>query len=138
MMHKFALVFFLTVAPAFGADFHTARTVGLGGAGHAGPLLNDSIYLNPSYLAFLKNYSIQGNYLWFKGEPHGRNMNVSIQDGTSEFFAAGLAYTIREDLKVLNAGLGRAVHQRFSVGVGAKMVMPRGDASNTLDASVST
>src|SRR4051812_23643954 len=67
------------------SDFHSPRTAALGGAGHAGPLLNDGVYLNPSFASFLPSYSVSGNLLLFhgpdgpNGDPsyHGRNYNVS-------------------------------------------------------------
>src|SRR5436305_13181621 len=84
---------------AFGSDFHSARTAALAGSGHAGPLLNDSVFLNPSYASFLPTYSLALQYLKFSGpsrpgesDYHGRNYSVSIQDGRNELFQAGVAY----------------------------------------------
>jgi hypothetical protein len=112
--------------------------MGLGGAGRAGAVLNDSIYLNPSYLGLLRAYSIQGDYLWFKGDAHGKNLNVSVLDGTSELFSAGLAYTVREDFKHFQLGLGRAlIPAKLSVGLGGKLVIPKQDLANGIDVSVS-
>src|SRR4051812_25896306 len=71
-------------ASALASDFHSARTAALGGAGRAGPLLNDGIYLNPSFLAFLQSYTFAGQYEWNKGDAHGRILQASIQDGSSQ------------------------------------------------------
>ena len=35
------------------SDYQSPRTAALGGAGHASPLLNDAIYLNPSFSSFM-------------------------------------------------------------------------------------
>src|SRR5689334_537537 len=87
------------------SDFHSPRTAALGGAGHAGPLLNDAIYLNPSYASLLPAYSISANYVAFRGtetlpddsHPYsGNNFNLSVQDGHTEAFQAGLGYTRRD------------------------------------------
>ena len=114
------------------SDFQSPRTSGLAGAGHAGPMLNDSIYLNPSFVSFLPSYSVSGNYLFYKGptegdgpgDPHGHNLNVSLQDGRSEFFQAGVGFTLMEDRKVIHFGASKSVVQRFGVGLGGKFVLP--------------
>lgn len=119
--------------PALGSDFHSPRTVALGGAGHAGPLLNDAIYLNPSFTSFLPSYSVSLNYQRFGGpaidqgagqsrDYYGRIMNFSIQDGRSEFFQAGASYTRREDGTFVHLGGSKAFFQRWGVGVSGKFL----------------
>lgn len=115
---------------AKGSDFHSPRTAALGGAGHAGPMLNDAIFLNPSYASFLPAYTVSFNYLPFNSDPNaqnpgsdGRIFNLSIQDGRSELFQAGVAYTKRHDATFINIGASKAIVQRVGVGMGAKMIM---------------
>jgi hypothetical protein len=122
------LVVFAGVAQA--ADYHSPRSAALGGSGHAGPLLNDAILLNPSFQSFLPTYSVGLNYLTFSGtpytqssqvvEPHGRNFNVSLQDGRSELFAAGVSYTQREDGTYIHVGAAKAAIRKLGFGLGAK------------------
>lgn len=109
----------------------------LGGAGHAGPSLNDTIYLNPSYTSFIPAYSLALNYQWYWGgnigtdgasERQGRVMNVAVQDGKSELFQAGMGYTARPDGTFINIGASKALMERFGIGLGAKFFMPN---SNT-------
>lgn len=122
------------------SDFHSVRTVGLGGAGHAGPTVNDAIVLNPSYGSLLKSYSMAFNYLWYKETDFsGRQLNVSLQDGMSELFQAGVSYTQRGDANLLHLGASKAVVERVGVGLGGKMIFPK-DGSRKLirDATLST
>src|SRR5689334_3011746 len=77
---------------AWSADFLSPRTAALGGAGHAGPLLNDSLFLNPAYISFVPANNVSVNYLSYNGgadtlNPNsGRNYNVGIQDGQNPLF----------------------------------------------------
>jgi hypothetical protein len=101
-------------------------------------MLNDAIYLNPSYVSFLPAYSISGNYSFFGGpsqcddcgpsDPHGHVLNASIQDGRSELFQAGVGFSEYNDRKMLNIGASRAVVQKLGVGIGAKWVLPNVDS----------
>jgi hypothetical protein len=105
------------------ADFHSPRAAALSGAGRASPLLNDAIYFNPSFIGFLPSYSLAANFTRFTTDTvqtKGRNYNVSVQDGKSELFSAGAAYTLREDGSIAHVGLGKALDPRFGLGVGAK------------------
>jgi hypothetical protein len=108
------------------SDFHSPRTAALGGSGHAGPLLTDSIYLNPSFISLLPTYGISFNYLRFNAgksdnfPEKGKSYNLSIQDGRSKLFQAGVGYTIKEDGALLSIGASKAFVQRFGVGVGSK------------------
>lgn len=121
------------------SDYHSPRTMALGGAGHAGPLLNDALYLNPSFTSFLPTYSLSSSWLWFGGDPwqtpdgereyYGRNYNFSIQDGRSEIFQAGLGYTVREDGSFVHLGASRAFFQRTGFGLGLKFFFAAGEPS---------
>jgi hypothetical protein len=116
------------------SDFQSPRTAALGGAGHASPMLNDSIYLNPSFVSFMPSYSFSANYSFFKGppacedcgpsDPHGHALNVSIQDGRSELFQAGVGVTLLDDRKALNIGASRAIVQQLGIGIGGKWILP--------------
>lgn len=130
-----ASVFFLAgpgATPSFASDYQSPRAAALGGAGHAAPLLNDAIYLNPSYSAFLQSYSVGVSYQNYYGTETGlgggRLYNVSIQDGRSPLFQAGLGYTVREGGAMVHLGASRIVAQRVSVGLGTKFMIPS-DAS---------
>ncbi len=110
-------------APALASDYHSARTAGLGGAGHAGPLLNDSIILNPAYASFLPTYSISGSYFMGRAstEPtkaHG--YNLAFQDGRSKVFQAGASFSRREDGNFIHLGASRSFVKRMGFGIGGK------------------
>ena len=116
---------------SFASDFQSPRTLSLGGAGHAGPLLNDSIYLNPAFGSFLPSYAFALNYTTFSGpsldgvnDYHGRLYNVSVQDGRSELFQAGVGFTQREDTRALHIGASKAVIKQLGFGLGAKFFFP--------------
>lgn len=118
---------------ALASDFHSPRTLALGGAGHAGPILNDAIYLNPSYVSFMPSYSLGFYYQWFEGaqklpsgrpEIKGRSWNVSIQDGRSELFQAGAAFTHRDSGNFIHVGASKSVVNRLGVGIGWKFYRP--------------
>jgi hypothetical protein len=120
----------LVAAPAVASDFQSPRTAALGGAGHAGPLLNDAIYLNPSFVSLLATYAVSGNYFLYHGtgdspDPHGHGLNASIQDGRSELFQAGVGYTLRENESILNIGASKQIVQRAGVGMGGKFIFPK-------------
>ncbi|MEK6707037.1 MAG: hypothetical protein AABZ06_14760 [Bdellovibrionota bacterium] len=119
------LIFFLALSNhARASDFHSPRTAALGGSAHAGPLLNDSIYLNPSFSSFLTTYSISVNYLWFKGLLHGHGLNASIQDGRSEMFQAGVAFTQAETGRSLHVASSKKLSGRLAIGLGGKFFFP--------------
>ena len=150
-MKKFFLGFlWLVIAasyPAQAADYFSPRIAALGGAGHAGPLLNDAIYLNPSYASFLPTYALGLNYLTYtsaedvtagKPQSSGRNYSVSIQDGRSDMFQAGVAYTLREDGSFVHVGASKSLIQRLGVGIGAKFFFNNAALSNGKDLILST
>ncbi len=125
--------YFLTPSASFASDYHSPRTAAIGGAGHAGPLLNDSIYLNPSFGSFMPAYSLSGNYLYYSSprppgqdydEHHGHMANVSVQDGRSELFQAGVGFTQSDSARIVNIGASKAFMQRYGVGIGAKLLLP--------------
>lgn len=109
------------------ADFHSPRTASLGGAGHAGPLLTDAIFLNPAFISFLPTYALSFAWTRFSGAITsadnnliGRNYSVSVQDGRSDLFQAGVAYTVREDQRFLHFSASKAVIKLLGFGIGAK------------------
>jgi hypothetical protein len=116
----------------FSSDFQSPRTLSLGGSGHAGPLLNDAIYLNPSFISFNQTYGLGFSYLKYSdSNTHGRNLNFSLQDGRTELFQAGVGYTIREEASLINLGISKAVlPNQLAVGVGAKFLFNRSHESS--------
>ena len=116
-------------------EYQSPRTLALGGAGRAAPLLNDSIYLNPSYASFTPIYSASGGYTWFN---QGRNYNVSVQDSRTEMFQAGVAYTKREQSAALSFGASRAIIEHLGVGLGSKTILDNGTNKMTTDFLFST
>ena len=128
------------------SDYHSARTDGLGGAGHAGPMLNDAIYLNPSFESFLPTYSFAFNYNWYHGgdtQPdgssyvHGHGANASVQDGRSEMFQAGVAASQTESAQMIHLGASKSIIKQLGVGMGAKMIFPNQGDPITRDATFS-
>ena len=133
-------LFLFASLPSWASDYQSPRTAALGGSGHAGPMLNDAIYLNPSFVSLLPSYSLGANYLYYtapsdsesSGDPHGHNINVSVQDGRSEMFQAGVGFTMMEDRKIFNMGASKAIIQRFGVGVGGKFLLPNTSAPHPI------
>lgn len=114
------------------ADYFSPRIAALGGAGHAGPMLNDAIYLNPSFIAFLPTYALGLNYLTYNGSndnPTGRNYSVSIQDGQNQLFQAGLAYALREDGSFIHLGASKAFANRYGFGLSGKLFFQEGQTT---------
>lgn len=128
-------VFWLTLGgllsiSAQASDYHSPRTTGLGGAGHAYPLLNDAIYLNPSFCSFQQTYSVSANYFWYAGstqqlsEIKGHGLNASIQDGRSPLFQAGVGITQYESYRILHVGASKGLLNELGVGIGGKFLFP--------------
>lgn len=120
---------------AFGDDFHSPRTDALGGAGHAHPLLNDAIYMNPSFASFIQTYGFSFNYTPYDGganlpggghQIHGHVLNASVQDGKAQLFQAGVGLTLRDDGKLINFGASKAAIKNLGFGLGAKLYLPNG------------
>jgi hypothetical protein len=112
----------LRFEPGFAADFHSARTQSLGGAGHAGPFMTDSIYLNPSFLAFQRNYAISGNYSRFDqgSRTNQETWNAAVSDGANPFVQAGLAYTHRIDATMYHLATGYRLTPTTALGISGK------------------
>jgi hypothetical protein len=140
----------LASSESWAVDYHSPRTSALGGAGRAGPLLNDAIHLNPSFAAFLKERVSAGfNYINYGptpssegqdgvGElPAGRSYQVSLQDGRSPFFEAGLAYTRIGSGSMIHFGASRSFIERTGFGIGAKFIRESNESPVISDASLS-
>jgi hypothetical protein len=126
-----ALTLALASSPtAFSADFQSPRTMALGGAGRASPLLNDAIYLNPSFVSFLPTSSVAANFTRLDGS--GRNANVSILDGRSEMFQAGVGYTLQEDRRMIHFGGSKSLLERYGIGLSGKFILPNGESPNSI------
>ncbi len=135
MLKKISLGLILLATPSLAVEYQSPRTLGLGGAGRGGPLLNDSIYLNPSYASFTPTYSLTGGYLWFD---KGRNYNLSVEDSRTEMFQAGMGYTKREQNSTLNLGASKTLISNLGIGVGAKYVIDNDTGSKTMNFSLSS
>ena len=125
-MIQLFLIFSLVVVPfcsknAIAVEYHSPRTLGLGGAGRATPLLNDAIYLNPSYASFAPVYSLSGGYSAFR--PGGRNYQISVQDSRTELFQAGVGFTKREGDSAVNIGASKLAVDRLGFGIGSKFII---------------
>ena len=109
---------------ASAVDYFSPRTAGLGGAGRAGPLGTDSIYLAPAMTSFQKTYAISSSFDGYTGhddtEPRGRVFNGSIVDGTNEMFQAGIGYTRRADATLFHFGASKALTNWLGFGIGGK------------------
>jgi hypothetical protein len=122
-------------------DFRSPRTQALGGAGHAAPLLNDAIYLNPSFASFLPTYSISANGDWYdynNDAYSGRLWNASIQDGRSEAFQAGIGYSHFEQGTLVSLGATTAATKQLGFGLGSKVYFPMGGGDRVGDLTFST
>ena len=135
-MTRLIMFGFLFVSlPSQAVEYQSPRTLALGGAGRAGPLLNDSIYLNPAYASFNSIYSANLGYTWFE---HGRNYNVSVQDTRNEFLQAGVGYTKRERNSAINLGASRQVVKQVGFGLGSKFIIDNTTNKITNDMSFAT
>ncbi len=128
-------------ASARATDYVSPRAAGMGGAGHAGPLLNDAIYMNPSMIALQPAYSVSVSHETAKGpdntEPKALVENASIQDGTNSVFAAGLGYTRKTYGREVNVGLASRIFDKYGVGVGSKFLFGSDSRENAQDAILS-
>ncbi len=110
-----------------GADFHSARSAALGGAGHAAPMLSDAIYLNPAFGSLGKIHSLSFNYQMYQGpsQPKDHLANLSVLDGSDDqLFQAGVGFTRKSKYNILNIGASKAVVQRYGFGMGGKFLFP--------------
>ncbi|MBI2712538.1 MAG: hypothetical protein HYX41_06780 [Bdellovibrio sp.] len=112
------------------SDFQSPRTSGLGGAGHAGPFLTETIYLNPSYLPRVPFYAMGVNYLAHApdafvpssgGSPVGSNYNFSVMASTRDLpVQIGAGYSRRDDGTLIHFAAAVSLGERVSFGVGSK------------------
>ena len=128
-------------ATALASDYHSPRVAGMGGAGHAAPILNDGLYLNPSVIALLPAYSVSASHESVSGpnntEPQTLVQNLSIQDGTNSVFAAGLGYTRKTYGREVHVGASTKIFQTYGVGLGGKFLFGSDSKKSTQDASLS-
>ena len=117
----FSLLGLLPIGSARAVEFHSSRSLSLGGAGRANPMLTDAIYLNPSYASFAPVYSLSGSYLPI--QPSGRNYNISIQDSRNELFQGGVGFTKREGTSAVNIGASKLALDRLGFGIGSKFII---------------
>jgi hypothetical protein len=129
------MVVILGSTQTYATEYLSPRTLGMGGAGRGAPLLNDAIYLNPSYASFTPVYSVSGDYTWFEGQ---RNYNLSVQDARTELFQAGVGFTRREQNGAINIGASRTVVRQLGVGIGSKILIDDGSSKMTTDMMFST
>lgn len=134
---------------AFASDFHSPRTEALGGAGHAGPIMGDSIHLNPSFNSFFPQHSLSFSYLLYGNgqttgpggvtDYYGRTMNVSVLDGSpSALFQAGASYTVSERNSVIHVSASKMFLSKYSIGIGSKFILPSAPGSDrVIDGSAS-
>jgi len=109
------------------AQFRSPRTAALGGAGRANPILNDALFLNPSFASFLPVYSWSANFKSL-GEAQGRAYTVSVLDGRSEAFQAGIAYEVRDLFTAAHIGASHKIDEKTTLGVGAKLFFTKSEA----------
>lgn len=113
---------------SFGTDVLTGRSAGMAGSGHAAPLLNDATFMNPSYISFLRAYSVGLNYVRYDATDsnspfYGRHYTLAIQDGRTELFQAGAAYTNRHDGAMIHMAVARKILNPLALGLGGKFFM---------------
>ncbi len=130
----------LATLPVYATDYQSPRTAGLGGAGHAGPILTDAIYMNPAMMPFNPAYTMSISHESFGGpdgsEPRGKVQNASIQDGTNPLFQAGLGYTRKSYGNMVNVGASTRVFDKFGVGVGGKFMFGSTSRESAQDVTV--
>jgi hypothetical protein len=115
---------FLTVN-ANALDFESARTTGLSGSGRGGPLMTDTIFVNPSALAFQNVQALSGTFDWLTNpaSPPGTTnhlFNGSVVDGKNQYVDAGLAFTRRPDLDLIHLALAKQVMPWGAIGATVK------------------
>jgi hypothetical protein len=136
LTHLIILCFLAPILNAHAVEYQSPRTLALGGAGRGGPLLNDSIYLNPSYASYNPIYAASGGYTWTNN--HGRNYNGSVQDSRTELFQGGVGYTEHETFSAINLGLSKEIVKQLGVGLGSKVIVDHGTNQLTSDFIFST
>ncbi len=130
-----------SLSNTYSSDFQTPRTMALGGSGHGAPLHGDPIYLNPSFTSFLQAYNLGFSYMFFNpnnpNDPisssfRGMEWNVSVIDGRSELFQAGVSFTRRQDFRMLHLAVSKAAMRNLSLGAGGKIFFPQDGSSNQI------
>lgn len=125
---------------AIATDYQSPRTAGLGGAGHAGPILTDAIYMNPAMMPFLQSYTMSISHNGYNGpddsEPKGKLQNASIQDGTNTLFQAGVGYTRKTYGNMVNIGTSTRIFDKYGVGVGGKFLFGSASRESAQDVTV--
>jgi hypothetical protein len=113
------------------SEFQSPRVAAMGGAGRAGPLSTDAIYLNPSYIPHIPLHVLSLNYINYRGAggdyyaPTGHVLNAAFQDGTkNSFFQAGLGYTRFTQGAMFHLGVAAEVNPNWSIGISAKLIQP--------------
>lgn len=126
------------------ADYHSPRTAALGGAGHAGPILNDALYLNPSFASFSNTYAVQAGYQGYSPpsdapaqNPYGNIWNLSVQDGRTPLFQAGVGYTQRSDGRLVHVSGSKNIINQLGVGVSTKFLLPNDAYALAVDGAIS-
>ncbi len=136
-----ALLAWIQAPYSFGADYQSPRTAALGGASHAAPMLNDAIYLNPSYTSFLPITSTAfafGSARTEDGSTYNYPMNASIMDGHKDaFFQAGVGFTRLAQGNFFHVGASKSPSARTGFGAGTKFFMPTGSTQVIIEPSVS-
>lgn len=124
---------------AHAVDFMSPRLLATSGSGRAAPLLNDSIFINPAFASFLPTNTFSASWYDYTGDMNrGRNYSVSIQDGRTPMFQAGLAYTVRPDAAMVHVGASKQVVKQLGFGFGFKHLMASGNKGNAQDISLGT
>src|SRR6185437_10296999 len=133
-INNLSVLLLLAFIPAAQAsDYQSPRTAGLGGAGHAAPLLNDSIELNPAFGSFLPTYSMALDFAWTNP---GRAYDISVLDGRSDLFQAGVEYTVRDDMSMVHVGASKAFLKRMGFGLGGKFFFGKSGSPSGRDATL--
>ncbi|RYZ71700.1 MAG: hypothetical protein EOP09_04285 [Proteobacteria bacterium] len=118
------ILFSLGISNAPATDYFSPRTAALGGAGKAGALGTDSIYLMPAMTSYLHGYAGSVGFFSYGGpdgaEPNGRVYHASAHDGSNEMFQAGVGYTRRADATMIHFGASKAITNVLGFGIGAK------------------
>ncbi len=126
---------------AHALDFFSPRSAGIAGSGIAGPLLNDSLFMNPSYASFLPTYAVGLTWATYGSQDnpiHGRAYSVSVQDGRNSLFQAGLAYTVRQDHSFIHLGASKSFIQNWGVGLSGKFFFNSPNKTNGQELSLSS
>jgi hypothetical protein len=128
---------FLVSITTLASDFQTPRTSGLGGAGHAAPVLTDAVYQNPSYISMMPVLALGLNDLSYPGrglpksangdEAFSNSYNVSAQNGSRDsWFQYGIGYSQGDFFSSVHLVFSKGFSDRFSMGIGTKVITPAG------------